>query len=179
MFCWFFRLMISGAADADNRLSRLTRWHVRRCAACRKFRGVCLLLDDGLRSHPGASSTSAARLSERVAASVGALQQREVHTRVRLRPLLAAACVTLLLLAGAFTALRRHGGQGVKPERAKPVSGLIALVTEDLPFGWSQMIEVPLTGELRNLTDDTESAVRFLVACVPVAPAGPGVEMNR
>ena len=43
----------------------------------------------------------------------------------------------------------------------------------------SGLFEGPLEGEVRSLADDTESAVRFLVACVAVdVPAPAGESMN-
>jgi len=35
---------------------------------------------------------------------------------------------------------------------------------------WTSILERPLTAEVRNLTRDTESGVRFVVACLDVSP---------
>ncbi len=41
-------------------------------------------------------------------------------------------------------------------------------VGRDLPATWPQLIERPLAGEYEKLANDTQSAVRFLAACVDV-----------
>ena len=83
--------------------------------------------------------------------------------------MVAAACVALIVLTGVlFLAVRRNGQDTNPSGRVEPVAALRALVGENFPAGWPKLIEEPLAGELNNLADDTESALRFLVACVAV-----------
>ena len=86
---------------------------------------------------------------------------------------MAAACVALIVLMGVlFLAARRDGRVTSQPSQVEPVAALRALAGEDFAAGWPGLIKEPLAGELNNLTNDTESALRFLVACVAVDISG-------
>jgi len=90
-----------------------------------------------------------------------------------------AACLALAVLIGALllVAQRDHRNNG-QPNGAQMAAGIQELravyekVGQDIPKTWPAVIEEPLTNELESLTNDTESAVRFLVACVTVDIAG-------
>jgi hypothetical protein len=83
--------------------------------------------------------------------------------------MVAAACVALIVLMGVlFLAARRDDQDAGPPGRVEPVAAFRALVGENFPAGWPGLIKEPLANELNNLTNDTESALRFLVACVAV-----------
>jgi len=51
-----------------------------------------------------------------------------------------------------------------------------ACVGLNLPKSWPRLIETPLASEFKNIMYDTESAVRFLIACVAVDIANTEVE---
>ncbi|MBA7660495.1 hypothetical protein ES703_68497 [subsurface metagenome] len=170
MFCWFFRLMISHAADGDSRLSETTEKHIRHCASCREFYEICLSLGEGLAREAAISNEE---VSERLSAHIlKGMSRRRIGTYtigLRMRPMVAAACVALIVLMGVlFLAVRRDGQDTGQPGQVEPVAALRALVGENFPAVWPGLIEEPLAGELNNLADDTESALRFLVACVAV-----------
>ncbi|MHC4461455.1 MAG: hypothetical protein ACYS6W_12165 [Planctomycetota bacterium] len=170
MFCSIFKLMISHAADGDNRLSETTEKHITHCASCREFYETCLSLGEGLTREAAISNEE---VSERLSARVPkVMSRRRIDTytvRLRLWPIMAAACVALIALIGIlFLALRRDGQDAGPTAQVEPIAELRAMVGEDFAAGWPGLIEEPLANELNNLANDTESALRFLVACVAV-----------
>ncbi|MDH4240631.1 MAG: hypothetical protein OEW48_13810 [Phycisphaerae bacterium] len=87
----------------------------------------------------------------------------------------AAACVALIVLIGAsLLVMKPNGRKSVQPGRPQMAVAIQELrkvydqVGRDLPATWPQLIERPLAGEYERLANDTQSAVRFLVACVDV-----------
>jgi hypothetical protein len=87
----------------------------------------------------------------------------------------AAACLALIVLIGAsLLVMKRNGRNNIQPNPAQMSVAIQELrsvyeqVGQDLPITWPQVIEEPLANEFENLANDTESAVRFLVACVAV-----------
>lgn len=44
------------------------------------------------------------------------------------------------------------------------------LLQTDVEATWARLVEKPLSGQIESLTDNTESAIRFLVACLDVDP---------
>jgi hypothetical protein len=86
-----------------------------------------------------------------------------------------AACAALIVLTGASLLVMRPNDRiNVQPDQAQMTVAIQELrsvyrqVGQDLPITWPKVIEEPLANEFENLTNDTESAVRFLVACVAV-----------
>jgi len=170
MFCWLFRLMISHAADGDSRLSETTEKHIRHCASCREFYETCLSLGQGLTREAAISNEEVSeRLSNRILMAMPHRRTEAYKVRMKMRPMVAAACVALIvLMVVLFLAVRRDGQDTNPSGRVEPVAALRALVGENFPAGWPGLINEPLANELNNLTNDTESALRFLVACVAV-----------
>ena len=174
MFCWFFRLMISGAADGHELFSGLTERHLSNCASCRRFQQMCMSLGRDLTAEAAVSDAgNVERLNEQVIRTLPHLHRKKSRTAIaiRFRPALAAACLALVVAVATLFVLKKPPSQDV-PQATDPVGSLRRLVAEDFPIGWARPIETPLDSELRNLTDDTESAVRFLVACMAVDPIG-------
>ena len=86
---------------------------------------------------------------------------------------MAAACLALIMLTGiSFLALRRDGRDAAPPVHKEPIAELRALAGENFPAVWPRLIKEPLANELNNLTNDTKSALRFLVARVSVDISG-------
>ena len=179
MFCWLYRFMISNAVDADNRLSAGTRRHIEKCADCRGFRQMCLSLDEGLRreaARRGADEELPAQFGRRVLAAVPARGAATYKLPIRwARPALAAGCIALAVLIGVFFV---SFGPNESPvaERAR-IDGLYNLMGDGHPAAWAGLVHKPLAGEIENLAEGTESAVRFLVACVAVNPTNAGSEL--
>ena len=85
----------------------------------------------------------------------------------------------MFFLLGALLMLARRDGPGiVQPQQSQIAEGIQELriiysqVGSDLPIIRPGVIEKPLANEFKSLTNDTQSAVRFLVACVTVDIAG-------
>lgn len=170
MFCSIFRFMISHAADSDSRLSGATEKHIRHCASCREFYETCLSLGEGLAREAAISNEEVSEyLSARVLKGTSRRRTDTYTIGLRMRPMVAAACMALIVLMGVlFLAVRRNGQDTNPSGRVEPVAALRTLVGENFPAGWQGLIKEPLANELNNLTNDTESALRFLVACVAV-----------
>jgi hypothetical protein len=79
----------------------------------------------------------------------------------------AAACVGLLVLMAVLFLVVPRDERVDKPYNP-PLKEIRNLVGQDFSQAWPPLIEKPLASELKGLTNDTESAVRFLVACVTV-----------
>lgn len=191
MFCWLFKLMISHAADGDNPLSGTTEKHISHCANCRGFYETCLSLGEGLTREATISNEEVSkRLSNRILTAIHHRRTETYKVGMKLWPMAAAACVALIVLTGVLLMV-------IQPEKQQPnqyeqavkvISDIVVsadnlsggrLVKENFPARWPRLIEEPLAGELNNLADDTESALRFLVACVAVDISGTeGKSMN-
>lgn len=170
MFCSIFRFMISHTVDGNSRLSRTTEKHIRHCASCREFYQTCLSLGEGL-THEAAISNDevSERLSARVLTAIHHQRPKTHKVRMRLLPMVAAACLALIFLTGVlFLTVWRDDKGTSQPGQVEPVAALRALVGEDFVAGLPGLIEEPLASEINNIADDTESALRFLVACVSV-----------
>ena len=162
--------MISHASDVGRHVSGLTKKHVRVCAGCHHFYETCQSLAKDLRheaatvSHEGACEA----LSGRILAAVTQRRRETYKVRIKLWPIVTAASVGLIVLMSVLFLAGRNDDQAVPP--SSPISSapimLPNLASQNLPQAWPQLIEKPLAGEIQNLVDDTESAVRFLVACV-------------
>jgi hypothetical protein len=176
MFCWFFRLMISHAADGNSSLSAITQKHVSRCAGCREFHEACLSLGEGLRREaPGLDEEFSSRLHERIASAVPGQRPETYKLVIKWRPVIAAACVAVLASIGILLLTRSEK----VPDSNRYAEGkkiIYELVGEELLEAWPESVGSPLADEVENLTRDTESAVRFLVACVAVDPTETGNE---
>lgn len=170
MFCSIFRFMISHAADSDSRLSETTEKHIRHCVSCREFYETCLSLGKGLAREAAISNEEVSeRLSNRILMAMPHRQTEAYKVRMKMRPMVAAACVALIVLTGVlFLAVRRNGQDTNPSGRVEPIAALRDLVGENFAAKWPGLIKEPLANELNNLTNDTESALRFLVACVAV-----------
>ena len=180
MYCWLFRLMISHAMDGDKQLSKRTTRHLRHCASCRQFYKTCLSLGEGLRHQTATSSREApGHLSERIFAAIHTQQPKTYKVGMKLGPAVAAACVGLVAVTGVLLLFREpKKRQPNEYDKAVQVARNVAvsvqnltgnrLTTAQFPQGWPGLVEEPLASEIRNLTNDTQSAVRFLVDCMSV-----------
>jgi len=158
MFCWFFRLRISHAADVDKSLSLLTKRHVNNCTCCREFYNLCQWFSEDL---------SRESLSKRILEGVGSGKPKTYRVRSKLRPVAAAACIALIIAAGVLLVARRRPNRSAE-ETEQPAARLVNLVGQDPSGTAAELLEEPLATEWQNIVEDTESAVRFLLACVPV-----------
>ena len=176
MVCWLFRLMISHTADNDNQPSDIMQEHMCNCADCREFYQTCQSLGERLtREALISNSRTSSRLNDHI---LNAIPSRRVETQkvgMKLWTVAAAACLALIVLIGAsLMVIKPNGPNIVQPGQNQMTVAIQELRSvyrqagQDLPSAWPQVIEEPLANEFENLTNDTESAVRFLVACVAV-----------
>ncbi len=170
MFCWLYRLRISNALDSAGGLSAAARRHIRRCTTCREFHQSCLSLGEGLRREaPILNGQLSTRLGKGVMAAVSDHGAETYKLPANWRPVIAAASIAVAVLVGAmFLAPRQTEPPPPGPGRAAEIP---SLTRYKIPTAaWAGLVERPLAGEFKSLADDTESAVRFLVACVAVDP---------
>jgi hypothetical protein len=87
----------------------------------------------------------------------------------------AVACVALIIVTSAsLIVMNRDMRENVESDPKQMTFAIQELrsvytqVGRDLPISWPPVIEEPLASEFQNLASDTESAFRFLVACVAV-----------
>jgi hypothetical protein len=175
MFCWLFRLMISHAADGDNPLSPAAEKHIRHCEDCRYFYSTCLLLSERLKSEIVSPDRNlSVRLRKRVLTAMPHQQTKTISFRIKWWPAAVAACLTLIVLIGAMFFVKRLNDRltAIRDVRTD-IRNLQTIVGKEFPAAWPELIEGPLANEAKNLADDTEAAVRFLVACVTVDVTGP------
>ena len=170
MFCWLYKLKISGAMDGNGKLPRAAERHIRHCAPCREFHNDCLSLAYGLRTETMVSKDHVSeRLTRRILTAIQHQRTGIQPTRIRLWPIAAAASVILFVLVGALFLAKHYRGQnGGENEPTFVISGITDLAEGNFARPWSQLVEKPLASELQNLQNDTQSAVRFLVTCVAV-----------
>ncbi len=176
MVCWLFRLMISHTADKDNQPSDIIQEHMCNCADCREFYKTCQSLGERLtREALISNSRTSSRLNDHILNAIPTQRTETQKVRMKLWIAAAAACLALIVLIGASLLVIKHNGRNnVQPNPAQMTVAIQELrsvyrqVGQDLSITWPQVIEEPLANEFENLTNDTESAVRFLVACVAV-----------
>lgn len=182
MFCWLYRFMISNALDAGNKLSAATQKHIENCADCQGFRQMCLSLGEGLRHEAARRSGDEelpADFGRQVLAAVSTRGAETFKLTVKwARPALAAACIAVAVLIGVlFMSLSPNEHPVAEPARMDGLYNLMGDGHLRLRRTWAGLVEKPLAGEIENLAEGTESAVRFLVACVAVNPANAGTEL--
>jgi predicted anti-sigma-YlaC factor YlaD len=176
MLCWFFRFMISHTVDKDSRPSGITEKHIRHCADCRQFYKSCQSLGERLTLEAAASNDGiSSRLSEHILMAIPGRRTEVKNAITKIWIPAAAACVALVVLIGAFLLVgQRNGRDNVQPDRTQMAVAIHELrsvyrqLGQELTITWPLAIEKPLASEFKSLTNDTQSAVRFLVACVNV-----------
>lgn len=173
MFCWYFKYLISRAADSNRQLSQRTRNHIEHCEMCRKFYSLCRSMDAGLKQQAESTDSKlSGRLRQRIINSVSKKKVKTYKVGIRLRPVLAAAAVIAVVLAGIF--VLNLNKESIRPERHIDFPGNIqVLINRGLAMDVPGLIESPLATEIDNIEEDTESAVRFLIDCVSMRINGP------
>ncbi len=176
MVCWLFRMMISHTADKDNQPSGIMQEHMCNCTDCREFYKTCQSLGERLtREALISNSRTSSRLNDHILNAIPTRRTETQKVGMKLWIAAAAACLALIVLAGASLMVMKPNGQNnIQPNPAQMTVAIQELRTvyrqvgQDLPIAWPRVIEEPLANEFENLANDTESAVRFLVACVAV-----------
>ena len=165
MLCWLHRLMISHAADSDGELNRFTQQHVRQCAACRAFGEQCETLGRSLRSQAAHLQPLPKQAAEQISRPIAEPPPPSVTLSAKPK-WAAAACLVVATLIGFAVVMRTNRS----PEPPSVPTPTIGLTEAQLKTVWRRLAKHPLATELDNLTCETESGVRFLVACLDVSP---------
>jgi len=172
MFCRFFRIVISHAADVDRPLGRMTQTHMQLCESCRRFCESCQLLGDRLKAEAMDLSSACEPRTDRIIDGLSGPSKRRRYVRVRLKRLAAAACIALAAAVGIMFI-----SELPEPRPpAGPAMSISDLLGTDLEATWAGLVEEPLAGEMKSLANDTESVIRFLVARVDVDPLQNGAD---
>lgn len=162
--------MISHASDVGKKLSGLTKKHIRVCTSCNQFYETCQSLAEDLKREVAIVTHERVceALSGRVLAAVKRRRGKTYIVRVKLWPIATAASIGLIVLTSFLFLAGRHDDRtvSISIDPNTPQRPLPNLASWSLPQAWPQLIEKPLTGEAKNLVDDAESAVRFLLTCL-------------
>jgi hypothetical protein len=163
--------MISNTVDTDNALSPMTQKHVRKCSDCRAFYQACLAMGETLkRQAAGFDEDLPANFAQRVFDAASAEGRQTFKLPVRwLRPVLIVASIAVIALLAV--ALLTFNKDAPPSDSSKQFARVSRLMDDGNPTAWTGFVGRPLSKEIDNLTEGTESAVRFLVACVAVSPA--------
>ena len=176
MFCRFFKFMISHTLDKGGRPSGITERHILHCVDCRQFYKTCQSLGEGLtREAEIANDKTFRRLNKHVLSAISTRRINTYNVKIKIWIATAAACVALFFLIGALLLMAQRDSRNIaqpkQPRMVDAIQELRAIYTQagkDLPIINPGVIERPLANEFKSLTNDTQSAVRFLVACVDV-----------
>jgi hypothetical protein len=116
------------------------------------------------------------RLSGRVLGAILARRTDTYSINVKLWIAAAAACFALFFLLSSLLMVGQRADeqniiQAKQPQMSEAIEELRIIyrqVGRELPIINPGEIEKPLENEFKSLTNDTQSAVRFLVACINV-----------
>lgn len=175
MWCVLHRWKISNALDSHGRLAQRQKRHLVCCHSCREFFNSSLFLAEGLTSQAHVSFPEIpTRLHDRISESISGDRQPILRSRSFVRRRFVVACAAAVIMLGVVLGTIIFGGISRRANTANTIAtlqsifGTEGLPVTSLPESLGGVLERPLSGEIRNLADQTESAVEFLVACVTV-----------
>ena len=181
MLCWFYKWKISDTFDGDGSLSDGCRRHLLQCNHCRQFFKSSIALGERLSLEAALTCPDVpAQLRQRIALTVSSSNRKTLKPPFSIRRSVAAACVAAVLMTALFavTAHRRGGGSDVE---VVPASAMLQsifytdeMTVDNLPESVGGFVERPLAGQLEAIAKQTESAVKFLIACTTVEMPGAG-----
>jgi hypothetical protein len=187
MLCSLFRFMISHAADAGNQPGRVTARHLQTCSSCREFYNFCRQLDANLPAGAEVLNCDvSAALHEKILHKIDKTDTETFKPHIQFWPLAAAAVLVVFILLGGIYYFKSQQPAGPQINQDNPnlatipneLPGLVTNNTITILTGTNDMLENQLKEEFQNISDDTESAVRFLFACVNVDMAGTAKTKN-
>ncbi len=175
MLCSLFRFVISHAADAGNEPGPVTARHIKTCSSCREFYNFCRQLETSLPAGVKVLNCDVpAALHEQILHSIDEVDTETFKSHIQFWPFAAAAVLTVIVLLGGIYYFKGQQPAGPQINQDNPN---LTTYTNELPglatsgtilTGTNDMLENQLKEEFQNISDDTESAVRFLFACVNV-----------
>lgn len=179
MWCVLHRWKISNALDGYGKLEQRQKRHLVCCHSCRDFFNSSLFLAEGLRSQAeDAIPEIPTRLHDRIAESISGDRRPILRNKPFVRRQLVTAGIAAVVMLGVVLGTIIYGGISRRANTVNTVAtlrsifGSEGLTAISLPESLGGVLERPLSGEIRNLADQTESAVEFLVSCVKVDVGG-------
>jgi predicted anti-sigma-YlaC factor YlaD len=179
MWCVLHKWKISNALDGYGQLEQRQKRHLVCCHSCREFFNSSLFLAEGLRSQAeDAIPEIPARLHDRIAESISGDRRPILRSKPFVRRQIVAAGMAAVVMLGVVLGTVIYGGMSRRANTVNTVTtlrsifGSEGLTAISLPESLGGALERPLSGEIRNLANQTESAVEFLVACVKVDVGG-------
>ena len=182
MLCWFYKWKISDIFDGNGTLSDRCRRHLLQCNRCRQFFKTSIALGERLSLEAALTCPDVpAQLRQRIALTVSSSNRKTPKPPFGIQRRVAAACVAAAVLMTALFAVTAHRrGSGSDAEVA-PASAMLQsifytdeMTVDNLPESVGGFVERPLTGQLETIAKQTESAVKFLIACTTVEMPGAG-----
>jgi hypothetical protein len=181
MFCWLHKLMVSHAQDGNCGLTGITKKHISHCQDCCRFYKTCQSLGESLTQEAAiVNGKTLRRLNKRLLSAISTRRVGAHHIKIKLWFTATAACFALFFLLGVWLLVAHRDGRNIaQSEQLQMADGIQELriiyshMGRDLPIIRQGVIERPLANEFKCLTSDTQSAVRFLVACVDVDMGNP------
>lgn len=164
MWCWFFKRMVSHAADTDRDPGWLTTRHLCRCHACSRFHEACLSLAQGLRGE-ALHITDGVRPAGRRSGVMGMPRGIPSATGPAMIRIAIAAVVALVASLGIYLVAR-----SLYLETAPPTKQAEEIISTASDNTWEPLAMNPLATEIENLVSDAESGVAFVLACLDVSP---------
>ena len=179
MWCVLHKWKISNALDSHGQLAQRQKRHLVCCHSCREFFNSSLFLAEGLTSQAQVAFPEIpAKLHDRISESISGDRQPIIRNRPFVRRRIVAASVAAVVMLGVVLGTIIYSGISRRTNTAETVAtlrsifGTEGLAQTSLPESLGGVLERLLSGEIRNLADQTESAVEFLVACVTVDIGG-------
>ncbi len=182
MFCWSYRWKISGTLDDGGSLSDRCRRHLLQCERCGEFFKSSIAIGERLSLEAAMTSPDIpAQLRQRITLTISNSNRKTSKPPFNIPRSVAAACVMAAVLMTALfavTARRRSSDPDIAIAQAsatlQSIFGAEELTVENLPESLGGFVERPLTGQLEAIARQTESAVKFLIACTTVEMPGAG-----
>jgi hypothetical protein len=176
MLCWFYRWKISDIFDGDGSLSDRCRRHLLQCDRCRQFFRTSIALGEQLSLEAVLTCPDVpAQLRQRIALTVSSSNRKTLKPPFGIRRRVAAACVAAAVLMTALFAVTVHRRDGGSDVEVAPASAMLQsifytdeMTVDNLPESVGGFVERPLAGQLETIAKQTESAVKFLIACTTV-----------
>ncbi len=176
MFCWSYRWKISGTLDDGGSLSDRCRRHLLQCQRCGEFFKSSIAIGERLSLEAAMTSPDIpAQLRQRIALTISNSNRKTSKPPVNIPRSVVAACVMAAVLMTALfavTARRRSPDPDIGIAQASATLQSIfhaeELTVENLPESPGGFVERPLTGQLEAIARQTESAVKFLIACTAI-----------
>ncbi len=164
MWCWFFKRMVSHAADSDRAPGWLTTRHLSRCRDCSRFHETCLSLAQGLRRE-ALDIAGGIRPSGRPS-GVTTIPHPVSHT---IGPAIARIAFAAIVVLGASIGIYLVA-RSSRPETGSPAKQPGETVSTASDNTWEPLTMNPLATEVENLVSDAESGVDFVLACLDISP---------